>query len=84
MLVEKTRDAAAKYDAAEILLAGGVSANALLRNKMMASTERPVRIPPLALCTDNAAMIGAAGYWRWQAGEVSDWDLDVVANLRLD
>jgi N6-L-threonylcarbamoyladenine synthase len=84
VLVEKTKAAAEQYDAAEILLAGGVSANALLRNKMMASTERPVRIPPLALCTDNAAMIGAAGYWRWQAGEVSDWDLDVVANLRLD
>jgi hypothetical protein len=28
-------------------------------------------------------MIGAAAYWRWQAGEVADWDLDVVANLRL-
>lgn len=84
VLVEKTKAAAEQYDAVEILLAGGVAANALLRNKMMAATERPVRIPPLSLCTDNAAMIGAAGYWRWQAGEVSNWDLDVVANLRLD
>lgn len=84
VLVDKTKAAADKYDVTEILLAGGVSANALLRNKMMACAERPVRIPPLPLCTDNAAMIGAAAYWRWQAGHVSDWDLDVIANLRLD
>ncbi|MEW5959903.1 MAG: tRNA (adenosine(37)-N6)-threonylcarbamoyltransferase complex transferase subunit TsaD [Chloroflexota bacterium] len=84
VLVDKTIMAAKEYNVAEILLAGGVSANTLLRNKMMAAAERPVRIPPLWLCTDNAAMIGAAAYWRRQAGHVSDWDLDVSANLRLD
>jgi N6-L-threonylcarbamoyladenine synthase len=84
VLVSKTIAAAEKYDVAEILLAGGVSANILLRNKMMASAGRRVRVPPLALCTDNAAMIGAAAHWRWQAGDLAGWDLDVVANLRLD
>lgn len=83
-LVGKTKAAAEKYNVTEILLAGGVSANALLRNKMMAEAGRPVRVPPLALCTDNAAMIGAAAYWHLQRGRIADLDLDVVANLRLD
>jgi N6-L-threonylcarbamoyladenine synthase len=84
VLVNKTKAAADAYDVAEVLLAGGVSANALLRNKMMTSLGRPVRVPPLFLCTDNAAMIGAAAYWKWKAGLVSGWDLDAVANLRLE
>jgi N6-L-threonylcarbamoyladenine synthase len=83
VLVEKTKAAANDYDVKEVLLAGGVSANNLLRNKMMSSVGRPVRVPPLYLCTDNAAMIGAAAYWRKQAGEMVGWDLDVKANLRL-
>jgi N6-L-threonylcarbamoyladenine synthase len=45
--------------------------------------ELPVRYPPLFLCTDNAAMIGAAAYWAYQAGQFADWDLDVLPNLRL-
>jgi N6-L-threonylcarbamoyladenine synthase len=83
ILVSKTKAAAEQYEAAEILLAGGVSANGLLRNKMISEAGRPVRVPPLWLCTDNAAMIGAVGYWRLQKGHVADWELDVVANLRL-
>jgi N6-L-threonylcarbamoyladenine synthase len=83
ILISKTKAAAEQYEASEILLAGGVSANALLRNRMMSEAGRPVRVPPLSLCTDNAAMIGAAAYWRLQGGHISNLDLDVVANLRL-
>ncbi len=84
VLVEKTLAAAEAHEVAEILLAGGVSANTLLRNRLMSEATRPVRVPPLYLCTDNAAMIGAAAYWHLQAGQVAGWDQDVLPNLRLD
>jgi len=82
-LIEKTCLAAAELDVAELLIAGGVSANSCLRREMAARANRPVRVPPLSLCTDNAAMIGAAAYYHYQAGKYSDLDLDVVANLQL-
>ena len=83
VLVQKTIAAAEHYEVAEILLVGGVSANTLLRNKLISEANHPVRVPPLYLCTDNAAMIGAAAYWHLQAGDVAGWDQDVVPNLRL-
>jgi N6-L-threonylcarbamoyladenine synthase len=83
ILITKTKAAAEQHNVAEVLLAGGVSANALLRSKMVTSLDKPVLTPPPILCTDNAAMIGAAAYWRLQAGQTSSWDLDVVPNLRL-
>jgi len=82
-LVEKTCQAAEELDVAEIMVAGGVSANALLRREMTARARRPVRLPPLSLCTDNAAMIGAAAYYHYRVGRFSGLDLDVVANLHL-
>jgi N6-L-threonylcarbamoyladenine synthase len=84
VLVEKTCQAALHFDVAEILIAGGVSANAVLRREMIARADRPVRAPPLFLCTDNAAMIGAAAHYRYLAGERTDLDLDVIPNLRLE
>lgn len=83
ILVQKTKAAAGQYQVAEILLAGGVSANTLLRRQMTALAGRPVRMPPLYLCTDNAAMIGAAAYWHWQTGRSSGLAGDVAPNLRL-
>lgn len=83
VLVEKTCHAAKEYHAKGILLAGGVAANTQLRQLMIARAPVPVSIPPLALCLDNAAMTAAAGFRRWQRGERSDLDLDVVPSLRL-
>lgn len=76
-LVEKTARAAKEFKATEILMAGGVSANQALRQAMRAHTDLPVRYPPLNLCTDNAAMIAAAGYFRYEAGLRDDLDMDV-------
>jgi N6-L-threonylcarbamoyladenine synthase len=83
VLVTKTVDAARAYGATEILLAGGVAANARLRAELARRAAVPVRCPPLALCTDNAAMIAAAAYYRFEAGLQSGWDLDVEPNLKL-
>ncbi len=77
-LVHKTVRAAGEFGATEVFLSGGVSANQLLRQKMRAETELPVRYPPLNLCTDNGAMIAAAGYFRYEAGLRNDLDMDVI------
>ena len=83
VLVGKTRQAAQDFDAQSILLAGGVAANELLRTEMIRRNSVPVCYPPLELCTDNAAMVAAAAYFRYRAGERAGWDLDVVPSLRL-
>ena len=79
----KTIKAAREYGAKEILVAGGVSANASLRETFLAQDEFPVNIPKLSLCTDNAAMIAAAGYRRYMAGQRDELDLDILPTWRL-
>ena len=83
VLVTKAIDAARSYGATEILLAGGVAANTRLREELARRAPVPLRCPPPALCTDNAAMIGAAAFFRFEAGLQSGWDLDVQPNLKL-
>lgn len=83
VLVEKTAEAAERYGAREVLLAGGVAANQRLRERMGERLTLPLRYPPVWLCTDNAAMVAAAGYFAYQAGRRSGWDLDVVPSLVL-
>ena len=83
VLVEKTRRAAAAHKVKMVLLAGGVAANQRLREELTRRLDLPVKYPPIALCTDNAAMIASAGYFRLQAGQRDALDLDVVPNLPL-
>lgn len=82
-LVSKTIKAARAFKAGEILVAGGVSANQALREAFLAQTDFKVHIPPLSLCTDNAAMIAAAGYYRFINHHVDNLDMDVLPTWPL-
>jgi N6-L-threonylcarbamoyladenine synthase len=82
-LFEKTMAAAREFRVKEILVAGGVSANQALRQAFLNQSEFPVHIPPLYLCTDNAAMIAAAGYYRFVHGQTSSLDMDIQATWPL-
>ena len=83
VLVTKTCDAAIRHGVKQILLAGGVAANGHLREVMIQKAPVSVSIPSPILCTDNAAMIAACGYFRFKAGRTASWDLDVDPNLKL-
>lgn len=83
VLVEKTLEAAREFQAEELLVAGGVSANHALRNAFLNKAQLTVHIPPLSLCTDNAAMIAAAGYYRFVHGQRDELDIDALPNWPL-
>lgn len=83
VLVTKTIEAAKELGVKQILLSGGVAANKLLTERFLSSSPIPVLVPPPHLCTDNAAMVAACGYYHFQAGKISDYDLDVVPSLSL-
>jgi N6-L-threonylcarbamoyladenine synthase len=86
VLVTKTLRAANAHGVRHILLAGGVAANSRLQTAMRqacAEADLALTIPPLRLCTDNAAMIACAGYYHWQADKVDTLDLDTFGSERL-
>jgi N6-L-threonylcarbamoyladenine synthase len=82
-LLIKTMKAAEKFKAKEIVVAGGVSANRALREAFTLHSYLPVHIPHISLCTDNAAMIACAGYYRMAAGQRSELDLDALPTWPL-
>ena len=83
VLVTKAVAVAKECRVKQILLAGGVASNELLRNWLVKNSPIPVLVPEPVLCTDNAAMIAACGYYRFQAGKIDGLDLDVVPSLKL-
>jgi N6-L-threonylcarbamoyladenine synthase len=87
VLVEKAIRASKEFGAKQLLLAGGVAANRGLRESLAARCQReslPLLVPPLSLCTDNAAMIAAAAFLKWERGELSPLDLKAEPLLSLE
>ena len=82
-MVEHTVEAARQYKVEGVLLGGGVAANTLLREQMRERSPVEVIAPGPELCTDNAAMIGAAAFFHLRNGSSHQWDLDIVPNLKL-
>ena len=86
VLVEHAMHAVEEYAFEKFAIAGGVASNSALRSAMEeACKKRGVAFyhPSPILCTDNAAMIGAAAYYEYLAGTRSGWDLNAVPNLKL-
>jgi N6-L-threonylcarbamoyladenine synthase len=86
VLVHKARRAVRETGARGLCLAGGVAANSLLRERALdAAMEDGIRcyLPSRSMCTDNAAMVAAAGYWRLRSDGPSSLALGAAPNLRL-
>ncbi len=79
----KLVEMAAKYKVKGLVLGGGVTANARLREEIIARSPLPVIIPPPILCTDNGSMIAACGYFQYQRGDNTPMDIDVNPGLPL-
>lgn len=87
VLVFKTIKACKENNIKILTLAGGVSANSFLRKSMQDACEKEgikLCVPSLKLCTDNAAMIGCAGYYEFLKGNFASLDLNAYPNLKLD
>ncbi len=86
ILVDRTLDAVRRHGARACVLAGGVAANRRLRELLKQRADDagvPCFIPPMALCTDNAAMIAYVGARHLEAGRRSDYTLNAVANQEI-
>ena len=85
MLLTNTLKAAKEYGMDKIAICGGVSANSYIRQSFLDLEKDGYRVyyPDIKLCTDNAAMIGAVGYYKYLKKEFSDLTLNAVPNLKI-
>jgi len=83
VMVAKLLGMAEQYHARGLILGGGVTANAWLRQEIVRRSPLPVVIPPPILCTDNGAMIAACAYFQYQRGQQSGLELDIDPSLPL-
>ena len=86
ILAKKTLKALKEYKVNNLIVAGGVSANKGLRKKLekvCMENEINLTFPPMKYCTDNAAMIGVAGYYAYKLGKTADLDINAKASIPL-
>ena len=85
-LVPRVVQALQQTDRKQLAVAGGVAANSRIRKDILAAAEKlgvSVCLPPLNLCGDNAAMIGAQAYYEYQSGNVADMSLNAYATKSI-
>ena len=81
VMVAKLLEMADRYKARGLVLGGGVTANARLRQRVLSESPMPAIIPAPVLCTDNGAMIAAGAFYQMQRGELAGLALDVDPSL---
>lgn len=85
ILIDNVKKAISQTGINKVVLAGGVSANSYIREKFLELKNEEIEIytPDIKLCTDNAAMIASAGYYRYINGDRSSLELNAIPNLKL-
>ena len=86
-LTGRLEEAARQVQATALVLAGGVSANSVLRRRALETAQKldlPLYLPPLSLCGDNAAMIAAQGFFELSAGHIAPSSLNALATREIE
>lgn len=86
-LTDRFLKAAKDTGSQTLVIAGGVSANSLLRSRLQSACKElgyKLYMPPLSLCGDNAAMVGAQGYYEFLSGKSADLSLNACATMSIE